>query len=171
MDGKFWIHYLHVALSSPVGSGAGPLGASHRTGLPKLFQSRKLDETFAAVADVLCPAVLSEKREIGSELTNHISKFLPALRAPVPGLGKCADWLEKWIEGSLPPVPLLEVGECLGHVVEPSGNHNQSFIFPSHSSIEERIWSWCAKFYITISLCEGSEVLLQEIVVWYHNIF
>ena len=56
VDGKFWIHQLPVGLSSPGGSGASPLGASHRTGsglntFQSCFKSFEFGETVDAVAE------------------------------------------------------------------------------------------------------------------------
>ena len=75
----------------------------------------------------LSPEVLSEKRDMGAEMQNHIRKYLPSLRASIPGLSKCADWLEAWIDGTLPPVPLLEVDAFLAVDVEVFANWGVDF--------------------------------------------
>lgn len=57
------------------------------------------------------PAGLAPKNPITSDYANHISKFLPALRAH--GLDRAANHLDAWIRDALPLQPLLEVWACL----------------------------------------------------------
>ncbi|CAK9005962.1 unnamed protein product [Durusdinium trenchii] len=59
------------------------------------------------------PAGLAEKRVIDPEHKKHLTRFLPALRVPLFGLGKFADWLEAWLDGSLEQCDLLDVTACL----------------------------------------------------------
>lgn len=58
--------------------------------------------------------MISEKRELGDEYKNHVRKYLEALRTPLYGLQRAADWLEAWVDGRLPVSTLLDVDPCLG---------------------------------------------------------
>lgn len=57
---------------------------------------------------------LATKRPISAEQASHIEKYIPSLRFPVYGLERCADFLEQWIAGSLPPQPLMDVSAFFG---------------------------------------------------------
>ena len=61
-------------------------------------------------------------RDIGADVQSHIRKFLPMLRLPIPGLVKCADWMEQWLDDTLPPLKLLDVSAWLGPLSENLGD-------------------------------------------------
>eukprot|EP00435_Cladocopium_sp_Y103_P019339 s3014_g4.t1 len=52
---------------------------------------------------------LAGNKELGSEYTEHLQKYVPLLRNPVFKLDRAADWLAGWIAGSLPAYELLDV--------------------------------------------------------------
>ncbi|CAK9081689.1 Uncharacterized protein SCF082_LOCUS38861 [Durusdinium trenchii] len=53
--------------------------------------------------------VVAEKRPIAEDYKSHLQKFLSLLRAPVYKLEEAADWIEAWLNGTLPPTPLLSI--------------------------------------------------------------
>lgn len=59
-------------------------------------------------------AGLAAKRELGKDFIDHATKFLPKFKFPLYGLQRAADWLESWVDNTLPASPLLDVSACLG---------------------------------------------------------
>ena len=53
------------------------------------------------------------EQEVGARL-DHVQKYIPLLRNPIFKLERSADWLEGWIQGTLPDHPLLDVSAFLG---------------------------------------------------------
>jgi hypothetical protein len=57
---------------------------------------------------------LAENKPLAQDLIDHVKKYIPLLRNPIFKLESCADWLEGWIQGTLPDLPLLDVSAFLG---------------------------------------------------------
>lgn len=72
------------------------------------------------------PAGLAPKNPITADYANHISKFLPALRAH--GLDRAAAHLDAWIRDALPLQPLLEVWACLDFKFNMSKKRIQKYV-------------------------------------------
>ena len=51
---------------------------------------------------------------MAQDLIDHVQKYIPLLRNPIFKLERSADWLEGWIQGTLPDHPLLDVSAFLG---------------------------------------------------------
>lgn len=90
-----------------------------------------------------CPAALADKREITQDYRNHIKKFLPSLRHPLYEMERAADWLEGWVDGSLPPTPLLDVSARLGSMRFHDDMYVVLAIWIKHHSLDQ-----CRQFFV-----------------------
>ena len=61
---------------------------------------------------ILALTVVADKNDIGDKVTDHLMKYIPSLRLPEFSLDRAADYLESWINGTLPLKPLLDVSAC-----------------------------------------------------------
>jgi hypothetical protein len=52
---------------------------------------------------------VAEKKPIEAAVREHILKYCAHLRDPAFGLDVAAEYLEQWVNGTLPAVPLLKV--------------------------------------------------------------
>ena len=57
---------------------------------------------------------MAEKRDIGDDYRDHIKKYLPMMHDPSFGLHQAADYLQNYVNGTLPLAPLVDVDATPG---------------------------------------------------------
>ena len=62
---------------------------------------------------VLVP-VIAERNEIPAAYREQLERFFPVLRLPEFGLGRAADYLQSWCDGSWERQPLLDLSQSSG---------------------------------------------------------
>lgn len=58
--------------------------------------------------------------EIAAATQDNLMKFLPILRQKDFGLGRAADYLESWVDGTWTRLPLLDLSERFASIARPS---------------------------------------------------
>ena len=59
------------------------------------------------------PEALAEKRALGTEYVESLTRHLPMLRNPLFGMHRAADFIHDWISGCMAATDLLDVSGCL----------------------------------------------------------
>lgn len=109
---------------------------------------------------------MADRKDLGNEYREHVAKYIPILREPEIGLQRAGDYLEQWLEGTLPKQPLFALNGLRAWMIScyqfrsPSLALRFSFqAWPSIILIEKRIELFYPRFRFGGTLANYSHAL------------